>query len=63
MNATLVGHLPLSLSSQRIDSTAIPYFYPMITRTSGTVRDKAKAMADLVKPELPIATGICVLAG
>jgi len=35
----------------------------MIPLISGTIRDKAKAMADLVKPELPLAAGICVVAG
>lgn len=38
-------------------------FHPMISLTSGAIRDKAKAMADLVKPELPLAAGICVVAG
>ena len=35
----------------------------MITHTSRTIRDRAQAVADLVKPELPLAAGICVMAG
>jgi geranylgeranylglycerol-phosphate geranylgeranyltransferase len=35
----------------------------MISLKYGTIRAKAKAMTDLVKPELPIAAGICVVAG
>lgn len=38
----------------------ISYFYHMIFLT---VRNKTRAIADLVKPELPIAAGICVVAG
>ena len=49
---------------QKIKSLQVSHiFHPMIPLISGTIRDKAKAMADLVKPELPLAAGICVVAG
>lgn len=39
------------------------YYHHMFVLKSGTIRNKASAIADLVKPELPLSAGICVVAG
>lgn len=44
-------------------TSVISSFHVPTCMTYMSIKDKARAVSDLVKPELPIAAGICVVAG